>query len=76
MKKIIISIFIGMQFISCSTDDINTDSHSAYTTIPSTLVTNAQKELSDYVNTCSVNENNFRLTMQYWQETTYVEKQL
>ncbi len=63
-----------MQFISCSTDDINTDSHSAYTTIPSTLVTNAQKELSDYVNTCSVNENNFRLTMQYWQETTYVEE--
>ncbi len=63
-----------MQFISCSTDDINTDPHSAYTTIPSTLVTNAQKELSDYVNTCSVNENNFRLTMQYWQETTYVEE--
>jgi len=74
MKKIIISILIGMQFISCSTDDINSDPHSAYTTIPSTLVTNAQKELSDYINTCSVNENNFRLTMQYWQETTYVEE--
>lgn len=26
------------------------------------------------MNTPSVNENNFRLTMQYWQETTYVEE--
>lgn len=74
MKKIIIPILLGTLFTSCATDDINTDPHSAYTTIPSTLVTNAQKELSDYVNTCSVNENNFRLTMQYWQETTYVEE--
>ncbi|RMZ57982.1 SusD/RagB family nutrient-binding outer membrane lipoprotein [Chryseobacterium nematophagum] len=74
MKKIIISIFIGMLFVSCTRDDINSDPHAAYTTIPSTLVTYAQKELSDYVNTCSVNENNFRLTMQYWQETTYIEE--
>ncbi|WEK68270.1 MAG: SusD/RagB family nutrient-binding outer membrane lipoprotein [Candidatus Chryseobacterium colombiense] len=74
MKKIIIPILLGTLFVSCASDDINMDPHSAYTTIPSTLVTNAQKELSDYVNTCSVNENNFRLTMQYWQETTYVEE--
>ncbi|MDR6516785.1 SusD/RagB family nutrient-binding outer membrane lipoprotein [Chryseobacterium camelliae] len=76
MKKIIIPILLGTLtlFTSCASDDINLDPHSAYTTIPSTLVTNAQKELSDYVNTCSVNENNFRLTMQYWQETTYVEE--
>lgn len=74
MKKIIIPILLGTLLVSCSTEDINTDPHSAYTTIPSTLVTNAQKELSDYVNTPSVNENNFRLTMQYWQETTYVEE--
>lgn len=74
MKKIIIPILLGTLFVGCSTDDINLDPYSAYTTIPSTLVTNAQKELSDYVNTPSVNENNFRLTMQYWQETTYVEE--
>ena len=74
MKKIIISLLLGTLFISCESDDINLDPHSAYTTIPSSLVTNAQKELSDYVNTPSVNENNFRLTMQYWQETTYVEE--
>lgn len=74
MKKIIIPILLGTLLVGCTTDDVNLDSHSAYTTIPSTLVTNAQKELSDYVNTPSVNENNFRLTMQYWQETTYVEE--
>lgn len=74
MKKIIIPILLGTLLASCSTDDVNMDSHAAYTTLPSSLVTNAQKELSDYVNTCSVNENNFRLTMQYWQETTYVEE--
>lgn len=74
MKKIIISFLISTLFISCESDDINLDPHSAYTTIPSSLLTNAQKELSDYVNTPSVNENNFRLTMQYWQETTYVEE--
>jgi len=74
MKKIIISSLIGFLFVGCTRDDINTDPNSAYITIPSTLVTNAQKELSDYVTTCSVNENNFRLTMQYWTETIYVDE--
>ena len=30
--------------------------------------------MSDFLNTPNVNENNFRLTMQYWQETTYVNE--
>lgn len=76
MKKFIIPIIVGVLSVGCATDDINTDPNSAYTTIPSTLVTYAQKELSDYINTCSVNENNFRLTMQYWQETTYVNESI
>lgn len=59
---------------ACVSEDINTDSNSAYTTVPGSLVNYAQKELSDYVNTPSVNENNFRLTMQYWQETIYVNE--
>lgn len=60
--------------VSCVNDDVNTDPNSAYTTVPETLISYAQKELSDYLNTPSVNENNFRLTMQYWQETTYVNE--
>jgi hypothetical protein len=74
MKKIIAILTIGLSMTACVNEDINTDPHSAYTTVPGSLVTYTQKELSDYVNTPSVNENNFRLTMQYWQETTYVNE--
>jgi len=76
MKKYIIPVLIGFLFVGCTRDDINNDPNAAYTTIPSTLLTYSQKELSDYVNTCSVNENNFRLTMQYWQETTYINESI
>ncbi|MEC5173405.1 SusD/RagB family nutrient-binding outer membrane lipoprotein [Chryseobacterium nepalense] len=76
MKKIIIgSLFSMLLLNSCSVDDsINEDPNVAYTTTAESVVSYAQKSLSDYVNTPSVNENNFRLTMQYWQETTYVNE--
>lgn len=77
MKKFIIpTLILSLSFISvaCTRDDINTDQHAIYETQPGSLVTYAQKELSDFLNTPSVNENNFRLTMQYWQETTYVDE--
>lgn len=74
MKKIIAILTIGLSLTACVNEDANTDPNSAYSTVPGSLITYAQKELSDYVNTPSVNENNFRLTMQYWQETTYVNE--
>lgn len=75
MKNIIISaIFSAFLFTSCVDESINTDPNSAYTTTAESVVSYAQKSLSDYVNTPSVNQNNFRLTMQYWQETTYVNE--
>lgn len=74
MKKIIAILTIGLSMTACVNEDINTDPNSAYTTVPGSLINYAEKELSDYVNTPSVNENNFRLTMQYWQETTYVNE--
>ncbi len=74
MKKIIAILTIGLSMTACVSDDINTDPNSAYSTVPGSLVNYAQKELSDYVNTPNVNENNFRLTMQYWQETIYVNE--
>lgn len=76
MKKYIIPALISFLFIGCTRDDVNSDPNAAYTTLPTTLLTYSQKELSDYVNTCSVNENNFRLTMQYWQETTYINESI
>jgi hypothetical protein len=74
MKRIIAMLAIGLSMTACVSEDINTDPNTAYTTVPGSLINYAQKELSDYVNTPSVNENNFRLTMQYWQETIYVNE--
>ncbi|MET3036597.1 SusD/RagB family nutrient-binding outer membrane lipoprotein [Chryseobacterium sp. NRRL B-14859] len=73
-NTIIISSFLALLCTGCTSDDINTDPNVAYTMAPEPLITYAEKELSDYMNTPSVNENNFRLTMQYWQEVTYVSE--
>lgn len=54
--------------------EVNTDPNTYYTTTPAALLTYAQKQLGDYVTTPNVNVNNFRLTMQYWQETTYLDE--
>lgn len=75
MKKYILTASLSiLSLSSCMTDNINEDPNSAYTAVPETLVSEAQKELSDYMNTPNVNTNNFRLTMQYWQESTYVDE--
>lgn len=74
MKKILAILTIGLSMTACVSEDINTDPNSAYSAVPGSLINYAQKELSDYVNTPNVNENNFRLTMQYWQETIYVNE--
>ena len=75
MKKIISVLLVSLSIFSCTDiNNINTDPNSSYTTVPSTVVSYAQKGLSDYMNTPNVNENNFRLTMQYWQETTYADE--
>lgn len=77
MKKILASIMLVSLLQSCDNDrftSINDDANSYYTTVPSTLVTYAEKQLTDYVTTPNVNTNNFRLTMQYWQETTYTDE--
>ncbi len=74
MKKYIAVLTLALSMTACVSDDINTDPNFAYTTVPGTVVAYAQKELSDYINTPNVNENNFRLIMQYWQEVTYVSE--
>ncbi|OUD37587.1 SusD/RagB family nutrient-binding outer membrane lipoprotein [Flavobacterium sp. FPG59] len=74
INKTIAILALGLSMTACVSEDINTDPNSAYSTVPGALVNFAQRELSDYVNTPSVNTNNFRLTMQYWQATTYVDE--
>ncbi|MBS1548588.1 MAG: SusD/RagB family nutrient-binding outer membrane lipoprotein [Bacteroidetes bacterium] len=78
MKKILASIILTASVLqSCDNEaltDLNKDPNSYYTTVPITLVTYAEKQMSDYLNTPNVNNNNLRLTMQYWQETTYLDE--
>lgn len=78
MKKIFATILIAATALqSCDQDaltEMNTDPNSYYTTVPITLVTYAEKQLTDYMTTPNVNTNNLRLTMQYWQETTYTDE--
>jgi hypothetical protein len=74
MKKYIITSVFALSLIGCTSDDVNLDPHATYDTTAESLVTYSQKELSDYLNTPNVNENNFRLTMQYTQETIYVNE--
>ncbi|UTX49537.1 SusD/RagB family nutrient-binding outer membrane lipoprotein [Chryseobacterium sp. MA9] len=74
MKTIIISSVLALVLTNCTSDHVNDDPHVAYSMVPEPLLTYAEKELSDYMTTPSVNENNFRLTMQYWQEVTYVSE--
>lgn len=77
MKKILTSIVLVSLLQSCgreSMTELNTDPNSYYTTVPSSVLTYAQKQLADYVSTPNVNVNNLRLTMQYWQTTTYTDE--
>lgn len=75
MKNIIIlSSLLTLVLTGCTSDNVNDDPNIAYDMAPEPLITYAEKELNDYMTTPSVNENNFRLTMQYWQEVTYVSE--
>jgi len=65
---------IALLLNSCFADDLNQDPNSLYKTTPSSLVSYSQKKLSDYMNTPDYNQNVFRLMMQYWQETQYIEE--
>jgi len=74
LKNTLKIVGIGAVLFSCSTSDLNDDPNSAYTTVPYSLLNYSTKNLADYYNTPSVNTNNFRLVMQYWQETTYADE--
>lgn len=79
MKKYLIALIAAAPLMNSCVDDarmeeLNKDPNSYYSTVPSTLVTYAEKQLTDYMNTPNVNVNNLRLTMQYWQETTYTDE--
>lgn len=62
-----------LTLVGCSyPEKYNENSYGIYDAKPENLFSFSQKELADHLTTPNVNENNLRLTMQYWQETTYV----
>lgn len=76
MKKIFI-IFLTAAFSGAcvdSLDDYNIDEKSATEAPPATLFTNAMKNFTDLMTTPNVNINNFRLYVQHWATTTYLQE--
>ena len=77
MKKLS-GIFLSFLLLTgCvdSLDDYNVDTKKA-TAVPAvTLFSNSLKGLADAITTPNVNNNNYRLYVQYWAETTYLDEQ-
>lgn len=78
MKKIIIFL-IPLAFLASCVDSLiedgyNVDQKSATIAPPETLFTNALKNLTDVLTTPNVNTNNFRLYIQHWATTTYLQE--
>ena len=75
MKKIFLSIvtLTVLTLSSCVSDNenFNDDSKKAYDASAESLLTNAQKELTDQLTTPSVNNNPLRYYVQYWAATLY-----
>ena len=76
-KKLITLIFLPMLMLAaCEKDltDINVDPKNPLEAPAYALYSNAQVNLMDEITSTNVNENIFRLIMQYWQETTYIDE--
>jgi hypothetical protein len=76
MKKIFILALVPVLMVACKRDitSINVDPKNPQTAPASTFFSNAQKNLSDILTSTNVNDNIFRLIVQYWQETTYLDE--
>lgn len=57
-----------------SLDDYNVDQKKASSIPPRTLFTNALKGLTDILTTPNVNSNNYRMFVQQWATTTYLDE--
>lgn len=76
MKKLLIFLLPVVLMTSCvdSLDDYNINEKKATSVPPVTLFSNALKGFADVLTTPSVNTNNFRLYVQHWSTTTYLDE--
>jgi len=75
MKKILAILTIFFLVGSCTKlEDLNKNTKDPSEVSGESLFTNAQKALVDQVVNSNVNNNIFRLIVQYWTETTYTDE--
>ena len=76
MKKIILLALMPLLMVACKRDitSINVDPKNPQVAPGDAFFSNAQKNLSDILASTNVNDNIFRLIVQYWQETTYLDE--
>jgi len=76
MKKLLILFLPILLLTACvdSLDDYNVDTKRASAVPAVTLFSNSLKGLADVLTTPSVNTNNFRLYVQQWSTTTYLDE--
>jgi hypothetical protein len=76
MRNYLLSLLcIAFVLTSCEIDEsLNTDQKNPSEVPASGLFTNALKNMGNQMNSCSVNENVFRLYAQYWAQTTYPDE--
>jgi len=77
MKKLLILAVVPLLMLSACKKDItsiNVDPKNPQQAPAPTFFSNAQLNLVDVLTSTNVNDNIFRLIMQYWQETTYLEE--
>ena len=73
MKKILAILIVFLVFSSCkkTLEDLNKNTKDPSAVSGESLFTGAQKAFFDQMTTSNVNSNIWRLTDQYWNETTY-----
>ncbi|RME00067.1 MAG: SusD/RagB family nutrient-binding outer membrane lipoprotein [Bacteroidetes bacterium] len=77
MKKILfLFITVSILLMSCDKDfgDLNVDTKRPSKVAPGPLFSNASKELVDIMTSTNVNRNIFRMLVQQWTETTYIDE--
>jgi hypothetical protein len=75
MKKIFVIIFSVLLIYSCTDlEDLNENIKDPAEVPGESLFTGAQKQLVDQLVNTNVNDNIFRLVMQYWTEVTYTDE--
>lgn len=76
MRNLIIAFVSLAMVTSCvdSLDDYNIDQKRPSSAPAETFFTAATKQLSDLITTPNVNTNNFRLYVQHWATTTYLQE--